>query len=127
MIPLVNVPLIDYTIELLAGADVKEIFIFCGGGTKGQQVMEHVRASRWNKSVKLHYIEGDKSVGDCLRECDDMRTDGKINEKGDLIVVTGPVVANYELAAVLAKHKAHKKRDKASILTCSLKRLSQVR
>ena len=60
-----------------------------------------------------------------LREIDEMRSEGKMGEKGDILVVTGPLVANFQLTEVLQAHAAHKKRDKSTIMTCALKRLSQ--
>ena len=75
-----------------------------------------------NRCISLRCL-GIQSVGDCLRECDDMRSAAKIHN-GDLIVVTGPLVSNHDIGTTLAQHKATKKTDKSTIMTLSLKRLS---
>eukprot|EP01047_Picozoa_sp_COSAG01_P010971 COSAG01_NODE_475_length_16519_cov_168.890621_10_plen_262_part_00 len=127
LFPLANVPLIDYTMEALISAGVKEIFVFCGGGAHGTAIRAHLQGSAWGKKLKakdLHCILGDKSVGDCLRECDDLRSAARINN-GDLIVVTGPLVSNHDITAALQEHKSSRKRDKSTIMTLSLKCLTR--
>ena len=71
----------------------------------------------------MHCIEGDKTVGDCLRECDKMRSEGSEIHNGDIIVVTGPLVSNQDVTATLKLHKEIKTRDKASIMTLALRSL----
>ena len=73
----------------------------------------------------MHCIEGDKTVGDCLRECDKMRSEGSEIHNGDIIVVTGPLVSNQDVTATLKLHKEIKTRDKASIMTLALKRMGK--
>ena len=41
LLPLVNVPLLDYTIEFLVEAGVQEIFVFCSA--HADQVKKHIR------------------------------------------------------------------------------------
>ena len=46
LLPLVNVPMLQYTIEFLASSGVGELFIFCAG--HAQQIEEYIeRASEW--------------------------------------------------------------------------------
>jgi translation initiation factor eIF-2B subunit epsilon len=47
LFPLANVPLIDYTMELLVSAGVQEMFVFCGGGEHGRQIKAYLRTSQW--------------------------------------------------------------------------------
>jgi translation initiation factor eIF-2B subunit epsilon len=47
LFPLANVPLIDYTMELLVSAGVREIFVFCGGGEHGARIKQYIRTSQW--------------------------------------------------------------------------------
>jgi NDP-sugar pyrophosphorylase family protein len=85
----------------------------------------HRRAARRAKllrSKNVHTFDGDKSVGDCLRECEKME---QINAKGDMVIVTGPLVSNHDVQATLARHKETKKKDKAMIMTLALKRLGR--
>lgn len=125
LFPLANVPLIDYTMELLVSAGVKEIFVFCGGGEHGARIKQYIRTSQWAKllrSKNVHTFDGDKSVGDCLRECEKLE---QINSKADMVIVTGPLVSNHDVQATLARHKETKKKDKATIMTLALKRLGR--
>ena len=47
LFPLANVPLIDYTMELLVGAGVQEMYVFCGGGAHGAQLKTYLKTSQW--------------------------------------------------------------------------------
>eukprot|EP01046_Picozoa_sp_COSAG06_P009960 COSAG06_NODE_533_length_14542_cov_17.021325_4_plen_139_part_00 len=47
LFPLANVPLIDYTMQLLVGNGVKEIFVFCGGGEHGAKIKHYLKISQW--------------------------------------------------------------------------------
>lgn len=51
LLPLVNVPMIEYTLEWLASQDVDEIFVFCCA--HAEQVGAYLRGSRW------HVVDGD--------------------------------------------------------------------
>ena len=168
LFPLANVPLIDYTMELLVGAGVQEMFVFCGGGAHGAQLKTYLKTSQWCateplaaslprwlsvallskmppacdapnaapaatvhrakllRSKNFHTFEGEKTVGDCLRECDKMRSEGSSTiHNGDMVVVTGPLVSNHDVQASIALHKQIKKADKASIMTLACKRLGR--
>ena len=77
LLPLVNVPMLQYTIEFLASSGVGELFIFCAG--HAQQIEEYIeRASewrdRWLKGMRIHCIcrSNCLSAGDALREIDSM-------------------------------------------------------
>ena len=115
------------TIEALVAAGVQEMFVFCGGGAAGNMISQHVRNSQWGRKLRsknMHCITGDKSAADCLRECDDFRSAAKIHN-GDLIVVTQPFVSNHDIGNTIEKHKASRKRDKSTLMTCSIKRCAR--
>ena len=48
LLPLVNTPLIEYTLEFLAGSGVQEIFLHAG--SHSVQVEAYIRASKWSTS-----------------------------------------------------------------------------
>ena len=54
LFPLANVPLIDYTMQLLVGNGVKEIFVFCGGGEHGAKIKQYLKISQWCARRDLH-------------------------------------------------------------------------
>ena len=119
LLPLVNRPLIDYTVEFLAVAGVKEIFVFCCA--HASLIKVHLENSRWMKPsspVKLQIIisENCPSVGDALRNIDSQSL-----IRSDFVLVSGDLVANMELQEVVDQHKEMKKKDKLSVMTCVYK------
>lgn len=49
--PLVNVPMIDYTLEFLARNEVKEVFVFCVSHAK--QLEDYLSSSTWNEQLEV--------------------------------------------------------------------------
>lgn len=49
--PLVNVPMIDYTLEFLARNDVREVFVFCVSHAK--QLEEYLNSSKWGAHMEV--------------------------------------------------------------------------
>ncbi len=119
LLPLVNRPLIDYTVEFLAVAGVQEIFVFCCA--HAEMIKTHLQSSRWMKPlspVKLHIIisKDCPSVGDALRDIDSQSL-----IRSDFVLVSGDLVANMELKEVIEQHKEMRKKDKLSVMTCVYK------
>ena len=122
LLPLVNRPLIDYTVEFLAVAGVQEIFVFCCA--HADMIRAHLEQSRWMKPtspVKLQIIvsEDCPSVGDALRDIDSQSL-----ICSDFVLVSGDLVANMELMDVIHKHKELRKKDKMAVMTCVYKNAS---
>lgn len=69
LLPLVNVPLIDYTLEWLASAGVEECFVFCCA--HANQITSHLTKSKWRSQPNFAVtpIESHDcvSAGDALR------------------------------------------------------------
>ena len=97
LLPLCNVPMISYTLEFLANADVDEIIIF--GVWKGDVLREFIRGSKWANSTrpKVRVVESTSTTnpGDAMRQ---------LSEKGDSVItaenfvlVSGDVVSNVRL------------------------------
>ena len=120
LLPLVNRPLIDYTVEFLAVAGIQEIFVFCCA--HADMIRAHLERSRWMQStspVKLQIIvsEDCPSVGDALRDIDSQSL-----IRSDFVLVSGDLVANMELMNVIQKHKEIRKKDKMAVMTCVYKK-----
>ena len=120
LLPLVNRPLIDYTVEFLAVAGVQEIFVFCCA--HAEMIKAHLQSSRWMKPtspVKLQVIisEDCPSVGDALRDIDSQSL-----IRSDFVLVSGDLVSNMELMEVIELHKETRKKDKMSVMTCVYKK-----
>lgn len=119
LLPLVNVPLLDYTIEFLVEAGVQEIFVFCS--RHADQIKKHISQSKWQSSrspcdVKTIKVEDCFSVGDALREIDRQSL-----LKNDFVLISGDVVSNMKLEQVLLEHKDRRKKDKSSLMTMIFK------
>ncbi|XP_048578776.1 translation initiation factor eIF-2B subunit epsilon isoform X2 [Nematostella vectensis] len=115
LLPLINCPLLDYTIEFLVEAGVEELFIFCCA--HADQIKEHLRKSKWfsvRSSCVIHTIvvEDCLSTGDALREID-----RKSLIRSDFVLVSGDVVSNMKLDKVLQEHKARRQKMKTSVMT----------
>lgn len=118
LVPLVNVPMIEYTLEWLAANNVEEIFVFCCAHAKA--VKEYLDNSKWSKSsrpdVKTVTSTNCLSAGEALRNLEQ-----KDIIKSDFILVSGDTVANMNLAAAMAKHKERRSADKNAIMTMVMK------
>ncbi len=120
LLPLVNRPLIDYTVEFLAVSGVDEIFVFCC--SHAEMIKKYLEESRWmqpTSPVKLRIIisEDCPSVGDALRNIDSQSL-----IQSDFVLVSGDLVANMELKEMIERHKEVRKKDKMSVMTCIYKR-----
>lgn len=69
LLPLVNAPMIDYTLAWLESAGVEEVFVFCCAHSK--QVIDYLENSKWfsqpNFSVTTIESQNSTSAGDALR------------------------------------------------------------
>ncbi|KAK3711933.1 hypothetical protein QZH41_009445 [Actinostola sp. cb2023] len=103
LLPLVNCPLLDYTVEFLVEAGVEEIFVFCCA--HADQIVKHLSNSKWSaprSPCEIHtvIVEDCLSTGDALREID-----RKSLIRSDFVLVSGDVVSNMKLEQVLNEHK----------------------
>ncbi|KAG9445788.1 hypothetical protein H6P81_011916 [Aristolochia fimbriata] len=119
LLPLVNVPMIDYTLAWLESAGVEEVFVFCCAHAK--QVIDHLEKSQWLRqphfAVSTIESHDSTSAGDALRF---------ISEKnvihGDFILVSGDTVSNMCLKQALQEHKERRKKDSNTVMTMVIKR-----
>ena len=100
LLPICNVPIIEYTLELLVTAGVKDLYIVCSAHADKIQEYCATSPSCRQFTVNILNVPGCKSIGEALREVD---ARGKI--RGDFILVSGDVVSNIKLAPALAAHK----------------------
>ncbi|KAJ1653486.1 translation initiation factor eIF-2B epsilon subunit, GEF [Dispira simplex] len=119
LLPLCNVPLLEYTFELLATAGVEEVFIFCQ--VHAATIRQYLAQSKWSKphspfGVRVIVSQEALSVGDVLRELD-----GKSLIRTDFILIYGDVVSNMNLGKALEKHRNRKTVDKNAIMTMVVK------
>ncbi|PRP87586.1 hypothetical protein PROFUN_04613 [Planoprotostelium fungivorum] len=120
LLPLMNIPLIEYTLEFLASVGVQQIFILCCA--HADKIQQYISNSRWSRpgvvTVECVVSSDCSNVGEALREIYTME---KITN--DFILVPGDLVSNMNLDHVIARHKARRqKEDKACIMTTVLKK-----
>lgn len=119
LLPLVNVPMIDYTIEFLAGAGVEEIHVFARSHC--DQVQQHLSQSKFARmetlKIEVHQSQEACSEGDVLRF---MGETEKITS--DFILIHGDVVSNMDLGRLMKEHESRLERDKKSIMTMVFKK-----
>ncbi|KAJ3387866.1 hypothetical protein HDU92_001754 [Lobulomyces angularis] len=121
LLKLLNVPLIEYTLEFLAVSGVQEIFLVCC--VHAEQIKNYIKKSRWGKGSipDIKYVVSQElySHGDALRELDQ-----KGLLKSDFVLVSGDIISNMNLEKALKEHKARKLTDKNSMMTMVLKEAS---
>ncbi|GLT59688.1 hypothetical protein SLA2020_324940 [Shorea laevis] len=119
LLPLVNIPMINYTLAWLESAGVEEVFVFCCAHSR--QVIDYLEGSEWfsqpNFSVTTIESHNSISAGDALR---------LIYERnvihGDFVLISGDTVSNMSLTQALQEHKERRKNDANAIMTMVIKR-----
>eukprot|EP01023_Acetabularia_acetabulum_P016719 TRINITY_DN1826_c0_g1_i2.p1 TRINITY_DN1826_c0_g1~~TRINITY_DN1826_c0_g1_i2.p1 ORF type:complete len:677 (-),score=106.37 TRINITY_DN1826_c0_g1_i2:1026-2999(-) len=118
LLPLVNVPMIEYSLEWLSGNGVEEVYIFCCA--HAQQVVDYIQSSKWRTPatspaqmiVKPIISHNSLSVGDALRLVDEKKL-----ISSDFVLVSADVVSNMDLAKAIQVHKQRRNESKSSIMT----------
>lgn len=117
LLPLANVPLLEYTLEFLAKAGVNEVYLMCS--SHADQIEEYIQKSKWQSqgsfTIKTVMSLESRSVGDAMRDLDNR---GLIT--GDFLLVSGDVVTNIDFEKVMSVHKHKKLLDKEHIVTMVL-------
>lgn len=107
LLPLLGVPLLDWTLETLSMAAVEHTYILAR--TYTEQIRAHVAG---RKRVSVLPIPSAMSVGDAMRELDNAKV-----IKNDFLLVHADGVGNLDLDEVVRIHKERRKADKDCILT----------
>ncbi|CAL9111047.1 unnamed protein product [Musa textilis] len=119
LLPLVNVPMIEYTLAWLESVGVEEVFVFCCAHS--QQVKQYLNQSEWTKPLarlSVTTIESHDAIsaGDALRVIYE-----KSVIRGDFVLISGDTVSNMSLAQALHEHKERRKKDPLAIMTMIIK------
>jgi translation initiation factor eIF-2B subunit epsilon len=120
LLPLVNIPMLEYTLESLAGAGVREIFVVCC--SHAAQIDSYLKSSSWTQrsSVRVSTIvvEDAFSAGDALRRIHQLQ----VIRSDPFVLISGDVVSNIELHPIIKEHKAARAINKSVIMTVLFKR-----
>ncbi|XP_011621032.1 translation initiation factor eIF-2B subunit epsilon isoform X1 [Amborella trichopoda] len=114
LLPLVNVPMIKYTLLWLESVGVEEVFVFCCAHAKQVTSYLENNGSFGSPSFKVTAIESNDSIsaGDALRTIFER---GVI--KGDFVLISGDTVSNMSLTQALQEHKERRKKDPLAVMT----------
>lgn len=122
LLPLADIPLIEYTLDFLARAKVNEVYLMCS--SHADQIQEYIDNSKWSSNQSPFTISTvmsleSRSVGDSMRDLDNR---GLIT--GDFILISGDVVTNIDFAKPYQIHKNRRLQDKDQIVTMILTQAS---
>lgn len=118
LLPLINVPMIDYTLEWLASVGVEEVFVFCCAHAK--QVTSYLERSHWKSQT--NFIVTAIESNDCVSAGDALRfIDQRNVVRGDFVLVSGDTVSNMSLRQALQEHKERRRKEKLSVMTMVVK------
>ncbi|XP_071692880.1 translation initiation factor eIF2B subunit epsilon-like [Rutidosis leptorrhynchoides] len=120
LLPIVNTPMIDYTLTWLESAGVEKVFVFCCSHSK--KIIEYLKESEWVKKPNFSVTTIESlnciSAGDALRVIYERNV---INS--DFILVSGDTVSNMMLKQALDEHKKRRQKDSNAIMTMVVKKL----
>uniref|UniRef100_A0A1J3HTX4 Translation initiation factor eIF2B subunit epsilon n=1 Tax=Noccaea caerulescens TaxID=107243 RepID=A0A1J3HTX4_NOCCA len=123
LLPLVNVPMIDYTLAWLEFAGIEEVFVFCCAHST--QIIDYLDNSEWHShpNLSVRTIESQKSIsaGDALRYIYEQQAETS-QIQGDFVLVSGDTVSNMPLADLIQQHRERKKKDEKAIMTMVIKK-----
>ncbi|KAI5286010.1 Translation initiation factor eIF-2B subunit epsilon [Ascosphaera aggregata] len=122
LLPLGNIPIIEYTLEFLANAGIDEVYLYAG--KHSDQVEAYIAKSRWKAASSpfkvVNFIRSQStSIGDIMRDLHSKRL-----IESDFVAVYGDVVGNFSLDKALKEHRARRATDKNAIMTMVLREVS---
>ncbi|XP_071452986.1 translation initiation factor eIF2B subunit epsilon [Hetaerina americana] len=122
LLNLINVPLLDYTLECLGNSRVQEVILFCC--SHADQIKKHIMKSKWKEksspmSINIIVSEDCRSLGDAMRDID-----AKALIRGDFILLHGDLVSNVQMIPILEWHRKIQKQDKGAVMTVAYSQAS---
>ncbi|KAJ2302985.1 translation initiation factor eIF-2B epsilon subunit, GEF [Coemansia sp. RSA 2706] len=116
LLPLCNVPMIEYTLEMLAQSGVVEAIVVCKA--HADKLAAYIKQSQWARGqmkVVVRAVRQATTLGDALRAVDESSA-----IMADFVLCAGVVISNMNLGRVVAAHVANKKRDASHVMTMLL-------
>ncbi|OAD52498.1 Translation initiation factor eIF-2B subunit epsilon [Eufriesea mexicana] len=120
LMPIIDVPLLDYLVETLIKSRVQELFLYCSNHV--DLIKTYVKQRKWLKiSVSLIVSDNCTSLGDALRDID---TKGSI--RNNFILIRGDAFINANLTNLLSNHCAKLNEDKGTTMTMVLRNFGSI-
>ncbi|XP_076231532.1 eukaryotic translation initiation factor 2B subunit epsilon [Calliopsis andreniformis] len=111
LIPVIDVPLLDYLVETLIKSRIQELFLYCNSHV--DSIKMYIKERNWSRiSISLIISEGCRSLGDALRDID-----AKGSIRGKFILIRGDAFINANLMNALSNHCAKLEKDKGATMT----------
>lgn len=111
LMPMCNIPLIEYTIELVIRNHIKKIILFCC--SQAQKIVEYIQLQKYRQvSIQCICRPSCVSLGDVVRELDSRKF-----LRNDFLIIYGDTVGNANLKEAIEHHRNIRKTDKEYILT----------
>ena len=125
LLPLCNVPMIEYVLEFLSTNGVEEVFVFCCA--HAEQIVEYLENSPWcQNSSGTNFVVHTVVSTNCISAGEALRLiDHRHVIRADFVLMHGDVVANMDLKKVLHAHNARRKKEKLAIMTLCFKPTTQ--
>jgi translation initiation factor eIF-2B subunit epsilon len=120
LLPLANVPMLEYSLEFLASSGVKEVILFCT--YHADRIEDYVKNhSQVAKRVNVQCIHAPTCItaGDALREIDRQQ----LVQSNPFILMSGDVVANVNLKDAIKEHQERKKKEPSCMMTSIFKEI----
>jgi len=120
LMPLVNIPMIEYMLEFLVAGGVNEIFIVVT--EHSSLVKDYVHKCDWLKhevvAIQFVVAKGCLNVGDVLRQIAKMDNGINTGERANpFVLLGGNVIATFDLAKVVQAQKLLFKDNTSNIVT----------
>ncbi|XP_076640758.1 eukaryotic translation initiation factor 2B subunit epsilon [Halictus rubicundus] len=117
LMPIINVPLLDYLMETLITCGVQELFLYCSCHI--DLIKAYIHKRKWSRIlVTLIISEGCRSLGDALRDID---TKGSI--RGNFILIRADTFINTDLMNALNIHRSKLENDKGATMTMLMRNI----
>ena len=97
LMPLANVPMLEYTMEFLAAGGVQEIFIFCNA--HADEVERRIRETQLQKRLATWCCACSSRTRRATRRATRCARSRRAADKSDFVLVPGDVLSNLQLAA----------------------------
>lgn len=112
LVPLVNKPLLYYTLDLLESSGIEDVVIFCGSGA-ADRIKTFVKDTSFH-GLNVTYTSSDtcRSFGDVLRHLDACAL-----IRNDFVLLWGNVVGKLPLLQLVKDFKSLRQKDKGSVMT----------
>ncbi|KAK7087017.1 hypothetical protein SK128_001516 [Halocaridina rubra] len=117
LVPLVNTPLLDYSLDWLERSGIDEVIVYCRTHPHSDAIRQHCRdftKRRGDQSMRVCVVASEDchSMGDAMRDLY-----AKSLLKGDFFLMYGDVIGNLDLQGLMMRHKDRRTSDKKIIMS----------